>query len=63
MAPEVVKAQEYNEKCDMWSCGVMCYALLAGELPFNGPTRAEVIESIKKGEVVFDCMSDGLPTL
>jgi len=26
----------YNEKCDIWSCGVIAYALVSGDLPFDG---------------------------
>ena len=37
MAPEMIKGC-YNEKCDIWSCGVILYILLTNEAPFYGDT-------------------------
>lgn len=36
MAPEVLKEMNYNEKCDVWSCGVLLYLLFMKTCPFNG---------------------------
>ena len=40
MAPEVLKREEYNEKCDMWSLGVITYFLLYNKYPFF-PTKSD----------------------
>lgn len=48
IAPEVIK-KSYNEKCDMWSCGVIMYILISGEPPFNDP-RADNDAIMKKVE-------------
>ena len=53
IAPEVIN-RNYNQKCDLWSIGVILYTLLSCKLPFNGEDDNEVFENIKKGEYKMD---------
>ena len=50
VAPEILKGT-YNEKCDVWSIGVIGFYLLTGLFPFNGPDRDIIFEKIKSGKM------------
>ena len=53
MSPEVAQ-NKYNEKCDLWSCGVIMFVLFTGKLPFIGETDEEVTNSILRYEYSLD---------
>lgn len=53
MAPEILKGENYDEKIDIWSIGVVLYLLLFGVLPFGGRTREELNRSILEKDLVF----------
>lgn len=46
IAPEVIKQDEYDEKCDIWSLGIVMYIMLSGRPPFDGQTDDEVFDAI-----------------
>jgi len=49
MAPEIFTEGTYNEKCDMWSLGVILFVMLTGRPPFYGSSDAEIIKRVKLG--------------
>jgi calcium-dependent protein kinase len=52
IAPEVIN-EVYDEKCDIWSIGVIFYVLLCGYPPFNGDTDIEIMQNVQKGKFCF----------
>ncbi|KAL7553234.1 hypothetical protein ACHAWF_016495 [Thalassiosira exigua] len=50
LAPEVLR-QKYDKSCDVWSAGVVAFAMLCGYLPFNGRSKKEVFDAIKRGKL------------
>ena len=52
IAPEVLK-NGYNEKCDLWSCGIILYILLCGAPPFYGKNEKEIFKKILDGNFTF----------
>ena len=50
-APEMIAGERYHgAKVDIWSCGVILYAMICGFLPFEDPDTAKLYGKILSGE-------------
>ncbi|KAF8892071.1 kinase-like domain-containing protein [Infundibulicybe gibba] len=50
-APEIISGNPYNgSAADIWSCGVILYALLCGRLPFDDEDCPTLLEKVLLGE-------------
>lgn len=54
MAPEVVKDEPSDFKSDIWSLGVILYALIGSGVPFSGRDRDTTAHNIINQELSFD---------
>ena len=55
MAPEIFMQAKYDEKCDIWSIGVIMFMMLTGKPPFYGNSDAKIIKRVKKGVYPKSC--------
>ncbi|KAG8096613.1 hypothetical protein GUJ93_ZPchr0013g35936 [Zizania palustris] len=46
MAPEVMQAQKYDAKADLWSVGIILYQLVTGSPPFTGNSQIQLLRNI-----------------
>mmetsp|Transcript_45608 Transcript_45608/g.52525 ORF Transcript_45608/g.52525 Transcript_45608/m.52525 type:complete len:475 (+) Transcript_45608:69-1493(+) len=53
ISPEVL-AGDYDEKCDIWSAGVILYILMCGYPPFYGDTDPQILDAVRSGKFDFD---------
>ena len=54
MAPEILEGKaEYDNKCDLWSIGIIIYQLLFNEYPYKGVMEIALLNEIKKNGQKF----------
>ena len=54
MAPEMPLG-EYNEKCDIWSIGIILFNMLTGTMPYSGLSDHQIVSNIQKLQVNLSC--------
>lgn len=52
VSPEIIREQPYTTAADIWSAGVVLYAMTVGRLPFQGPSLRATFEAICGDEPV-----------
>ncbi|ORZ15847.1 hypothetical protein BCR42DRAFT_451768 [Absidia repens] len=53
-SPEIVAGMPYNGSAsDIWSCGVILFALLTGHLPFDDENIRQLLKKVKAGKYVM----------
>lgn len=53
MAPELIARDDYDQKVDIWSAGVLLYEMCVGKDPFSAKDSNKIIERIKKCDVKY----------
>ena len=54
MAPEIVNKEKYiAQYSDIWSLGVLFFAMLYGRFPFRAKTQEDLFDIINEANVVF----------
>jgi calcium/calmodulin-dependent protein kinase I len=52
-APEIISGDSYGKACDMWSIGVIIYALLTGCFPFDDDDPQKMLDRIDKARYIW----------
>lgn len=47
LAPEVILGLGYNEKCDIWSIGMVLYFIMTGKFPYSSKKLPDLLKEIK----------------
>jgi len=59
MAPEIINDEEYNEKCDLWSLGVIIYQMFFKQYPYSSNTEMGLLKQINNfGQTILKKTND-----
>lgn len=54
LSPEIIEGQPHEpKKADIWSLGIVLYAISVGRLPYKGRNENEILSKICKGRPVY----------
>jgi len=52
-APEMIKGQPYTKSADIWSAGILLYAFVVGQLPYDDDNVQRLLQKIVYTEVTY----------
>ena len=53
-APEILKGEQINNKCDLWTMGIIIYVLFFNKYPYQGENKYEILNQISLGEKILE---------
>lgn len=53
IAPEVIKGENYDSRCDWWSLGAVMFDLLTGQPPFTGNNNKRIMDKILTKKIAY----------